>query len=221
MSHITRVATTFKDKAVLKAVLRELGYQVEEGKEGLVPEGGRMRREVFDLMITGFPKEQLQPWASPPFVAFQKKGDSYQIVADWFDLGISQRDFLGPLSQRYSLRVARENLEQQGFKVAFRIEERDKSVRLILCREGEQVNCLAKADGELLLTTSGFQGNSCLAATKELEKLLGQVKDRQLTVEGYFGSIAQSVQPEHAYVPLDRHTPKPRTRSYDPEDSAT
>jgi hypothetical protein len=211
MSHITRVATTFKDESTLKAALRELGYQVEERKEVLISEGLEMRQEVFDLVITGFPKEKLQPWARPPVVAFQKQGDSYQVVADWFLVGMSQREFLGPVSQRYSLRVARQNLEEQGFKVALRIEEKDKSVRLILCREGEQVDCSAKADGELLLTTSGFQGASCLAATKELEKLLGKVKDRQLTVEGYFGSALQSVQPEHDYVPLDRRPPKPRT----------
>jgi hypothetical protein len=123
---------------------------------------------------------------------------------------MSQREFLGPVSQRYSLRAARENLEKQGFKVAFRIEDKDKSVRLILRREGEQVDCSAKADGEIVLTTSGFQGKSCLEATSELEKHLGKVKDRELTLEGYFGSALQSAQPEYAYVLLDRPNPKPK-----------
>ena len=40
-------------------------------------------------------------------------------------------------------------------------------------------------DGEVRIVTHGLKGQACLAATKDLEKALGEVKQREKTREFY------------------------------------
>ena len=46
----------------------------------------------------------------------------------------------------------------------------------------EQIEIIIGSDGKVQLQTSGFSGNDCLEATKEIERLLGnQILNREET----------------------------------------
>lgn len=48
----------------------------------------------------------------------------------------------------------------------------------------EQIEIIIGCDGKVQLQTSGFSGNDCLEATKEIERLLGnQILNREQTGE--------------------------------------
>ena len=48
----------------------------------------------------------------------------------------------------------------------------------------EQIEIIIGSDGKVRLQTSGFSGNDCLEATKEIERLLGnQILNREETGE--------------------------------------
>lgn len=50
----------------------------------------------------------------------------------------------------------------------------------------EQIEVIIDANGKVKLQTSGYSGDDCLAATRELEALLGsQVLQRERTAESY------------------------------------
>ena len=50
----------------------------------------------------------------------------------------------------------------------------------------EQIEVIIDTDGKVKLQTSGYSGDECLAATEELEALLGnQVLQRERTAESY------------------------------------
>ena len=50
----------------------------------------------------------------------------------------------------------------------------------------EQIEVIIETNGKIRLETSGFSGNSCLEATRELESLLGNMAvEREMTAEAY------------------------------------
>ncbi len=52
--------------------------------------------------------------------------------------------------------------------------------------EIEQIEVTIGTDGKIKIQTLGFKGESCLAATEEVEKLLGNlVVSKDLTAEAY------------------------------------
>lgn len=65
----------------------------------------------------------------------------------------------------------------------------------------EQIEVIIGTDGKIRLETSGFSGDNCLAATEEIEKLLGnQILQRERTAEAYdqiSGKTAEKVKIRH------------------------
>ena len=50
----------------------------------------------------------------------------------------------------------------------------------------EQIEVIIDANGKVRLETSGFSGDECLTATREIEELLGdQVLERERTAERF------------------------------------
>jgi hypothetical protein len=208
MSHVTRLRTKITDRALLRATLEELGYTVWEAGNVAFYEGGRKRREFCDLMVSAVPPPAMSsrhsrrqaantPTPVGELICFQKKGAQYEVFADWVDVGISQTQFMNAVMQRYALRLARQKIESQGYKVKLQVEQQDQSVSVLLTRDHttpsdtkpreQQIECEIK-DGQVSIITRGFQGKACFEATRELESALGNdILQQDWTPEGFFG----------------------------------
>ncbi len=124
MSHFSRIQTHFVDKDFLKMALRDLGFTFEEGEQEVRGFGGQ--KTQVDLRV---------PLKLIYDIGFRKKGNTYEIVADWFGVrGINQKDFTNRLSQRYAYHATRAKLEQQGFDMVEEKVEETGQIRIVLRR---------------------------------------------------------------------------------------
>ena len=124
MSHFSRIATQMKEKdAVLKAIA-DLGFTYEEGDQQVIGFGGQ--KTPVDIRIK-IPHSY--------DVGLRRKGDSYELVADWFGVrGINQKDLTQRLTQRYAYHTTRAKLEQQGFNMVEEKVEETGQIRIVLRR---------------------------------------------------------------------------------------
>jgi uncharacterized protein (UPF0128 family) len=123
MSHFTKIKTKIADKHFLIKALKNLGYVVEEG---MVNVGGYGR--TF-MGIKVFTKTRGH------IIGFQKKGNFYEVVADWDGIKDVNRDkFLKTINQRYAYIVAKTKLEEQGFSLVEEKIESDERIHLLLRR---------------------------------------------------------------------------------------
>ncbi len=124
MSHFSRIQTQFVDKDFLKMALHDLGFTYEEGEQEVKGFGGQ--KTQVDLRV---------PLKLSYDIGFRKKGNTYEIVADWFGVrGINQKDFTNRLSQRYAYHATRAKLEQQGFDMVEDKVEETGQIRIVLRR---------------------------------------------------------------------------------------
>ncbi len=122
MSHFSRLKTQIIEKEFLLQALQDMGYTVEEGQ----------------LEVQGFNNKAtlVEVRASRQYsydIGFRKKGNHYEIVADWWGVtGTNQKDFRNQLMQRYAYQVTLAKLEAQGYSLVSE-ETGDKGqVRLVL-----------------------------------------------------------------------------------------
>ena len=86
-----------------------------------------------------------------------------------------------------------------------REEDEGGELRLVLSRgSGELVEGTIGSEGKVSLQARGFKGRECLAATMSLETALGTVEERELTAEGYFGSLEPAAGRGRDYAVLPR-----------------
>jgi hypothetical protein len=195
MSHVTRVKTTLSDREDLKAALEDLGHKVwfDVGDEAPAGEGDESEAmEVYDILSVA---------PNGECIAFQREGDRFYAVTDWYEFGMPEQEFLGLLTQRYSYRVTLRKLAEQGFLLASQ-ESEGGTVRLVLARGGQEVEGHIGTAGEMSLTARGFQGSACLDATRPLEEALGgDIVEQSWTPEGFFGGMTFAAK-EKELVPL-------------------
>lgn len=123
MSHFTRVKTQIVELEYLKQALTDLDYEYTVGH--LTVRGYQGRHVKADVVVKtkGYP------------IGFKQKGDSYELVADWWGVrGVKRKEFLPQLTQRYAYHAARDKLEAQGFVLASETVEKDGRVHLVLRR---------------------------------------------------------------------------------------
>lgn len=125
MSHFTTLRTRIVSKEHLEQALKDLDIRFEEGD--LEIRGYQGIRTRVDIRI---------PTANPDYqIGFQKQGEGYQLVADWYGISdIKQDEFLGLISQRYGYLVAKEQLERQDFMVVEEEVLPDKTIRFTVRR---------------------------------------------------------------------------------------
>jgi len=129
VSHFSRVRTALRDREVLTASLKELGYEVAEGGTIRSRDGFR---EV-DLSIST---------KNGNGIGFVKDGDGcYNLVADWWGIGRKDRQILDRLNgtlarvqRTYAERMIREQVEKEGFSLVERREDEDGSIRIMVRR---------------------------------------------------------------------------------------
>lgn len=126
MSHFTTVRTRLTDTVQVVAALRDLGHDVSENADIRGFQGHTTRAEV--VVRTGVDGYD---------VGLRSNDGALELVADWWGLKSFDREgFLNKLTQRYAYRVAKEQLERQGFTFVEDVVEADRSIRLTVRRMG-------------------------------------------------------------------------------------
>jgi hypothetical protein len=112
------------DKEYVKKALKDLGFDYQEGEQQVMGFGGQ--KMAVDIRV---------PLKLSYDVGLRKKGNAYEIVADWFGVrGINQKDFTQRLMQRYAYHATRDKLEQQGFNMVEEKVEETGQIRIVLRR---------------------------------------------------------------------------------------
>jgi hypothetical protein len=127
MSHFTRIKTQLIERDYLTRALADLGYSWEEGTVEVRGYAGN--RAQVDLRV---------PTRTPGYdIGFQKCGDAYELVADWWGIkDVVREPFLRKLTQRYAYHAARAQLEQQGFALVSEEQSEVGQIHLLLRRMG-------------------------------------------------------------------------------------
>lgn len=124
MSHFSRINTQMSDKKFVLMALKDLGFSYEEGEQEVIGFGGQ--KTQVDIRV---------PLKMSYDVGLRKKGNSYELVADWFGVrGINQKDFTKKLVQRYAYHATREKLQAQGFAMVEEKTEETGQIRIVLRR---------------------------------------------------------------------------------------
>lgn len=125
MSHFTTLKTRIVSKEHLEQALKDLDIVFEEG----------------DLEVRGYQGISTRvnvriPTANPDYqIGFQKQGDAYRLVDDWYGItDFKQDELLARISQRYAYLVAKEQLESQDFTVVEEEVLPDETIRFTVRR---------------------------------------------------------------------------------------
>ncbi len=125
MSHFTRLKTQIVEREYLLKALKDLDYQVEEGSLSVRAVGGGAQKAEIKVRLGLFGRE----------VGFQKSGESYEIIADWWGLpGKTREEFQHKVSQRYAYHAALGKLQAQGFDLVADETQQDGQIHLTLRR---------------------------------------------------------------------------------------
>jgi len=112
------------EKDFLIQALKDLGYAYEEGDLEIKGTGGKKAHVAIKINL----RLSLD-------IGFQKNGDAYEIVADWYGVrGLKKKEFTEKVAQRYAYAATRAKLEEQGFSlVSEEVGEKGK-IHLVLRR---------------------------------------------------------------------------------------
>lgn len=109
MSHFVKIRTQLREKEILEQALRDLNHRFRsaQGNE-LVVRGYSGNREQAEVVVdTG----------SAYDIGFQRQGDAYEVVADWWgvqkDTALRQESFVQQVSRQYAYNVVREQAQEQ------------------------------------------------------------------------------------------------------------
>jgi hypothetical protein len=118
MSHITKVKTQLKDDLVLKSVLKNLGYVIEEG--GFLING----RESVKVEFTASRKDLS--------IGFNRtdQGSDYEVFADWHR-GTKQ-NLLGEIFQSYSREKIIKMARLRGYSVIQNRVDQNGRIEMVL-----------------------------------------------------------------------------------------
>lgn len=125
MSHFTTIQTQIVLKEFLKKALEDLDMRYEEGNVQVRGYGGQ--RTAVEIRV---------PTNNPGYdLGFRKKGQAYQLVADWYGIhDIRRADLLQRLTQRYAYHVAKDQLEEQDFTIVEEEVQQDRTIHITVRR---------------------------------------------------------------------------------------
>lgn len=124
MSHFSRIQTQMADKDIVLKALEDMGFTYEEGDQHVVGFGGQ--KMSVEIRI---------PLKMSYDLGLRKRGNSYEIVADWFGVrGINQKQFTEKLMQRYAYHATRSKLTEQGFDMIEETVDETGEIRILLRR---------------------------------------------------------------------------------------
>ena len=120
MSHFTAVQVIFQNGPLLLAALQGLGYKVETNTNVRGYQGNQETAEYVIRQSNGYD------------LGFRKKGDKYELVADFWGAKIDQEKFVNSITQSYSHLLTKQNAESLGFSIENEETREDGSIVLVL-----------------------------------------------------------------------------------------
>lgn len=123
MSHFTRIKTKLSDGDLVEETLRALGLKYSRKNEAIRGWGSGVTRAEFRITMG----------TSSYDIGLQRKGNSYEVIADWMGVrGISREKFVSDLNRTYALLGTKKLLEKQGFNVSSEVKQKDGSIKMVL-----------------------------------------------------------------------------------------
>jgi len=129
MSHFTTVQTQIKDIAVLKKVLRDLGFTFTEAKanEKVLVRGYARQRAQADIAIHISKSYDIG-------VVITENG--VRFIADWWGVettrGITEQEFLKLVTKRYAVEKVKQEVSKRGYTIALEEEKQDQTIHIRL-----------------------------------------------------------------------------------------
>lgn len=122
MSHFTSIKVQIKNGEVLHQVLQELGHKVECNTFVRGYNGDRTEAEYVIRQKNGYD------------LGFRRRGENYELVADFWAANINQQAFLNPITQKYAHKTLMATVHEQGFNVEAEEILEDGTVRVVVGR---------------------------------------------------------------------------------------
>ncbi|HOX37297.1 MAG TPA: DUF1257 domain-containing protein [Candidatus Brocadiia bacterium] len=122
MSHFTRIRTKLRNPEYLRQAIGAMGF-TEISQSGVVLGHGGQKEKADIIARVGAGQ-----------VGFRKKGDSYEIVADWWIVGRDGEDFTSELTRTYAQQAVIAESKKQGFQIQKTEKLKDGSMRIVVER---------------------------------------------------------------------------------------
>ena len=120
MSHFTTIKIQIKNGDILKEILQELGYQVECNTNVRGYQGNKTQAEYVIRQQNGYD------------LGFRLRGDSYEIVSDFWGARINQKEFVNNISQKYAHKTLMNSVNEQGFDIEEEEVLEDGTLRVVV-----------------------------------------------------------------------------------------
>ncbi len=117
MSHFVETKLNISNQSHLFSALRDMGYELKVGRH-IMPNGYGQKRTV-DFSLKGYP------------IGFVKKGENYEIVADWWGTGLNRVDFANKLQQNYAKYQVIEVCRKAGLTPGQWVEKEDGTLEMV------------------------------------------------------------------------------------------
>ncbi len=122
MSHFTTIQVQIKDGELLQSALEDLGYTVECNASVRGYLWNRTRADYVIRQHNGFD------------LGFRKKGESYELVSDFWGAKIDQQGFLNQVMQAYAHKTLMATARNQGYAVEAEETLEDGTIRVVVGR---------------------------------------------------------------------------------------
>jgi uncharacterized surface protein with fasciclin (FAS1) repeats len=122
MSHFTTIKVQIKNGEILHQVLKELGYNVECNTSVRGYQGDTTEAEYVIRQKNGYD------------LGFRRKGENYEIVADFWGASINQQTFVNSISQKYAHKTLMATVQEQGLNIEEEQILEDGTVRVVVGR---------------------------------------------------------------------------------------
>ena len=122
MSHFTTIKVKIKNGEFLHQALQELGYQVECNTT--------VRGYLGDTTQAEYVIRQPNRYD----LGFRRKGENYELVADFWGAKINQQAFVNKITQKYAHKTLMATVQEQGFNVEEEETLEDGTVRVVVGR---------------------------------------------------------------------------------------
>jgi hypothetical protein len=122
MSHFSTVRVQIKDGEVLQESLRSLGYDVQQNVNVRGYKGQVTIADYVVVQSNGYD------------LGFRRKGDEYELVADFWGAKVDAVPFVGRVTQQYAHRMLIRTVQQQGFDLEAEEVLADGTIKVVVGR---------------------------------------------------------------------------------------
>ena len=125
LSHFTKVSTQIVEKKYLLQALQSLGWAYREGRASVPDYQGQQLPVDICATVPGMARS----------IGFKESNGRYEVVADWWNMGMTEQQFVNTVSQRYAYMAVHEKLQEQGFALENQESRTDGSIRMVMKRK--------------------------------------------------------------------------------------